>query len=244
MAESSFAKGRGKDTPELPERSGAFPALSGFKWKGRKPFQAGWHHEDVKFVPCKGMGLFYIFSARKGGSSFSMEVRTEIRYASVEDIHGMGRVYADTWKAAYRGIIPQDFLDGLMPAWWEDRYRQTLGKEGMPKSVVLLLDGQIIGVSSIMKTRDEDLSEAFGEIISLYVLPEYWHRGFGSHILDFVTGELKAMGFAYCVLWTLEENLRAQAAYERFGFTRDGGRKSLEFAGQPVWEIRYRMPLS
>jgi RimJ/RimL family protein N-acetyltransferase len=169
-----------------------------------------------------------------------MKDRYEIRYAAMEDIHGMGRVYVDTWKAAYRGMIPQEFLDGLTASRWEDRYRQTLGKEGMPKAAVLLLDGQIIGVSSFMKTRDNDLTDDYGEIISIYVLPEYWHMGYGTLMLNWVTRELEKLGFTDCVLWTLEENLRAQRAYERFGFTRDGARKNQEFSGKDVWEIRYR----
>ncbi len=164
----------------------------------------------------------------------------EIRYAAMDDIHGMGRVYADTWKAAYQGMIPQEFLDGLTASRWEDRYRQTLGKEGMSNAAVLLLEGQIIGVSSFMKTRDADLADNYGEIISIYVLPEYWHMGFGRLMLDWVTRELKKLGYTDCSLWTLEDNLRAQRAYERFGFMRDGSRKSQEFCGKDVWEIRYR----
>ncbi len=169
-----------------------------------------------------------------------MEGNYEIRYAAMEDIHGMGIVYVDTWKAAYQGIIPQEFLDGLTASRWEDRYRQTLGKEGLSNAAVLLLDGQVIGVSSFMKTRDADLADEYGEIISIYVLPEYWHMGFGRLMLDWVTRELKKLGFTDCALWTLEDNLRAQRAYERFGFARDGARKSQEFCGKNVWEIRYR----
>ena len=173
-----------------------------------------------------------------------MEVNCEIRYASMDDIHSMGRVYVDTWKAAYQGMIPKEFLDGLTASRWVDSYRKTLNREGMPKAAVLVLDGQIIGVSSFMQTRDEDLSENYGEIISLYVLPEYWRQGFGSRLMGWVTGELKAMGFRHCALWTLEGNLRAQKAYERFGFKKDGHRKSVEIGGASVDNIRYRLDLN
>ena len=168
----------------------------------------------------------------------------EIRYAIPEDIPGMGRVYADTWKAAYQGMIPKEYLHDLTASRWEERYRQTLNREGSPKAAVLVHEGQVIGVSSFIQTRDEDLPPSYGEIISIYVLPEYWQRGLGTRLLSWVAGELHAMGFSHCALWTLEENLRAQKAYERFGFTRDGARKSQEFCGVPVWEIRYRMALS
>lgn len=167
----------------------------------------------------------------------------EIRYAQPDDIPGMALVYVKTWQAAYQGMIAQNFLDQLSPSRWEESYQKSLGKEGRPKAAVLLEGGQVIGVSSFNKTRDEDLGERYGEIISLYVLPEYWRMGLGSQMLCWVTRELKNMGFSHCMLWTLEDNVRAQRAYERFGFQKDGQAKGFEIGGGEVTEIRYQMKL-
>lgn len=166
-----------------------------------------------------------------------------IRYAVPEDIPGMGRVYVDTWKAAYRGMIPEEYLHSLTYEGWEEKYRSRYAIQEGYHLAVLDLDGRIIGVSSFMKARDEDLPETFGEIVSIYVLPEYWHMGYGRRLLGFAAAEMKEFGFDGCALWTLEDNLRAQKAYERFGFSRDGARKSYAFSGTPVWEIRYRKAL-
>ncbi len=168
----------------------------------------------------------------------------EIRYALPQDIPGMSRVYVDTWKAAYRGMIPKEYLHGLDASRWEDRCRQTFNREGSPKAAVITQDGQVIGVSSFSKTRDDDLPPSYGEIISIYVLPEYWHMGYGTRMLAWVAEEMKGLGFSSCALWTLEENARAQRAYQRFGFKRDGARKSQEIGGAQVWEVRYRLNLS
>ncbi len=164
-----------------------------------------------------------------------------IRYSTVNDIHGMGIVYVDTWKAAYQGMIPQDYLDGLTYESWEEKYRARFSQITDYNVAVLDLDGRIIGVTSMMKTRDDDLPDSFGEIVSIYVLPEYWHQGLGKMMLEWAVKELKKQGFTDCVLWTLEDNHRARRAYEHFGFERDGARKSQEFCGKDVWEIRYRM---
>ena len=168
----------------------------------------------------------------------------EIRYATWDDIHGMGRVYVDTWKAAYQGMIPKSYLDGLTYESWEERYRSRFSQmEGY--HVAVLTDGdRVIGVTSFTRTRDRDLIETCGEIVSIYVLQEYWHQGLGKMMLEWAVKELKKLGFTDCVLWTLEENHRAQRAYERFGFVRDGARQSQEFNGTPVWEIRYHMSIS
>ena len=172
-----------------------------------------------------------------------MDANYEIRYASVDDIHGMGRVYVDTWKAAYQGMIPQEFLDGLTYESWEGRYRSRFSKMEGYHVAVLTLEDRIIGVMSFMKTRDDGLPETCGEIVSIYVLQEYWHQGFGKLMLDWAVKELKSLGFTECVLWTLEDNHLAQSAYERFGFKPDGARQSQEFCGKAVWEIRYCMKI-
>jgi GNAT superfamily N-acetyltransferase len=169
-----------------------------------------------------------------------MKDRYELRYAAMDDIHGMGRVYVDTWKAAYQNMIPKEYLDGLTIEGWEEKYRSRFSKtEGYHVAVLTDAD-KIIGVMSFMKTRDTDLPNNCGEIVSIYVLQEYWHQGLGKMMLDWAVKELQKLGFTGCALWTLEDNLRAQRAYEHFGFERDGARQSQEFCGKDVWEIRYQ----
>lgn len=172
-----------------------------------------------------------------------MKDRYELRYAAMEDIHGMGRVYVDTWKAAYQGMIPQEYLNGLTIEGWEEKYRSRFSKTEGYHVAVLTKDESIIGVMSFMKTRDHDLPETCGEIVSIYVLQEYWHQGLGKMMLGWAVKELQTLGFTDCALWTLEDNLQAQRAYERFGFVRDGARQSQEFCNTPVWEIRYQMKI-
>ena len=167
----------------------------------------------------------------------------EIRYATWDDVPGMGRVYVDTWKAAYQGMIPQEFLHELTYESWEERYRSRFSKMEGYHVAVLTLDEKVIGVMSFSRSRDEDLPEGFAEIVSIYVLPDYWHMGYGKKMLAWAVDELKKLGFGDCALWTLEDNHRAQRAYERFGFVKDGARKSQEFSGTPVWEVRYRKKL-
>ena len=43
---------------------------------------------------------------------FALEVlNLEIRKASKEDIKGVSRVYVDSWRNTYRGLVPDDYLD-------------------------------------------------------------------------------------------------------------------------------------
>jgi len=46
-----------------------------------------------------------------------------VRHAAVGDAPALGRVHVRAWQAAYRGQMPDDYLDGLRPeereAGWE-----------------------------------------------------------------------------------------------------------------------------
>jgi hypothetical protein len=46
----------------------------------------------------------------------------EIRYiASSDDRTAISRIYEESWKYSYRGIIPQELLDALPESRWADK---------------------------------------------------------------------------------------------------------------------------
>jgi len=52
-----------------------------------------------------------------------------IRRANIEDADGIAKVHVDSWKTTYKGIIPNNFLNGLS---YEDRtelWKQNINKE-------------------------------------------------------------------------------------------------------------------
>ena len=46
-----------------------------------------------------------------------------IRQATFDDAHAFGLVHAETWRMAYRGIVPDDFLDAIDPVRWGEQQR-------------------------------------------------------------------------------------------------------------------------
>lgn len=101
----------------------------------------------------------------------------------------ISNVYEQSWKFAYKGIILQNYLDSIPSGQWcgaldnSDRY-----------NLVMLDRDKIIGTSSYCKSRFEDY-ENWGEIISIYFLPEYMGKGYGKCLLEQAVEELKAMSF-------------------------------------------------
>lgn len=145
----------------------------------------------------------------------------------------ISNVYEQSWKFAYKGIVPQDYLDSIPKGQWcgafdnPDRY-----------TFVMLEGDKIIGTSSYCKSRFEKFKN-WGEIISIYFLPEYMGRGYGKQLLEQVVEELKSMGFGKIFLWVLEENHRARHFYEKCGFKYNGEYMDDIIGGKKLRELQY-----
>lgn len=106
------------------------------------------------------------------------------------------------------------------------------------KNLVMVQDEMIIGTSGFGKSRMEEMS-GFGEIISLYFLPEYMGKGYGRLLLREVVGELKRMDFDKVFLWVLEENRNARRFYEKCGFVQTERRLTSNIGGKELKEVQY-----
>lgn len=84
-----------------------------------------------------------------------------------DNLNKISQIYEESWKSAYKGIIPQDYLDHLPKGKWAN----NLSSEGR-RSLVMIEDNQMIGTSSYGSSRLSRLHE-YGEIISIYMLRLY-----------------------------------------------------------------------
>lgn len=163
-----------------------------------------------------------------------MSELTEIRYVTqLDDRLAISKVYEESWKYAYQGIVPQDYLDSIPAGQWGSRIEQA-----DRKNLVMVQDGIIIGTSGFGKSRIEEMN-GFGEIISLYFLPEYMRKGYGRLLLQAVVSELKKMGFDKVFLWVLEENRNARYFYEKCGFVQTEHYLISNIGGKELKEVQY-----
>ena len=159
-----------------------------------------------------------------------MEIR---RVNPTDNFSAIGEIYVQSWRAAYRGIVPQDYLDGLQGARWAGFLA-----EGHPASFVILENEGYIGTSAVCAARDEKMT-GFGEVISIYLLPEYFGKGYAEPLLCCAVNALVKEGFADIYLWVLEENARARRFYEKHGFAHNGDAASITISGKELTELRY-----
>lgn len=164
-----------------------------------------------------------------------MDVST-IRWAGLDDAAGVAEVHVAAWRAAYRGLLADDVLDGLDVSRRTKSWSQWLAAShageptdnSSPVSHRLLVaetDARIVGWAGFGAGR-EDGSAHLGELAGLYVHPRHWGRRVGHALLASVEQELLAARFEAAYLWVLRGNSRAIEFYERHGWHADGTAKT------------------
>ena len=168
------------------------------------------------------------------------------RVAVPDDAAEIAQIHVRSWQEAYRGLLPQDFLDALAPAQRTGGWRESLAAQTPPTpAAVVITDKQaILGFARVCPTRDEEEQDKLvGELSSIYLRPDTWRQGLGRQLMTHALDLLREAGNAAATLWVLQGNTRAIAFYEANGWSADGALKHATIADVPVTEIRYRISL-
>ena len=168
----------------------------------------------------------------------------EVRKAAAQDASGIAFVHVRSWQVAYRGHMPDEFLDGLDVEKRTNMWREVTQD---PDKIVFVAedwDGNIVGFSALGPSRDADANPNTAEVAAIYVHPEKWKKGIGRALLCASLDQVRKCKFDQITLWVLEGNQRARSFYESFGFIQDGAIKDDDhWKSFAVREVRYRLNL-
>ena len=158
----------------------------------------------------------------------------KIRYINQDDdLLEISNIYEHSWKFAYKDIIPQNYFDNIPKGCWAN----GIAKEGMT-NLVLIKNGIAIGTASFCKSRWKEYND-YGEIVSIYFLPDYMGKGYGNHLLQKCIEDLKTLSYDKILLWVLEDNLRARKFYEKSGFVCSYVYLNDNIGGKKLREVMY-----
>jgi ribosomal protein S18 acetylase RimI-like enzyme len=175
-------------------------------------------------------------------------VNTEVRRAQLDDCAAIAAVQVAGWRAAYRGLIPDAYLDGLEV---DEQARKWAGiltdpAPGRRPAGRLLVSedaedagGTIRGFVAFgppLGSEQARLTE--GQLYAIYADPQRWGLGVGHALIEAATVGLRGMGARTAHLWVLKGNERAEHFYLRHGWVLDGGRRDEEFGGVVVQLVR------
>ena len=139
-----------------------------------------------------------------------------IRDAAYADSPDLARLQVDSYRSAYAGILPQEYLDRFT---YEE---QTLDWQELlagPKEFILLVAEREIGglAGYALGHRGETAVAGYdSELDGLHVSRQDQRQGAGRALMREIAGRLKDSGANSMVLWVLVQN-PARALYERLG---------------------------
>lgn len=169
-----------------------------------------------------------------------------MRPAERADAEAIASVHIDSWRWAYRGLLPSGYLrrlrEGELAARWERRLSLVELDEAIR---VVEIDGRVGGFVNFGPRRDDPtwLGHA-GEIYMLYLEPSLVGRGLGARLITQAFDELARVRCHWVVVWVLAKNHPARRFYERAGMRLDGARRWDPFGDRAVPVVRYAAPLN
>ena len=154
-------------------------------------------------------------------------------WAAIADLH------IASWRSAYRGILPETYLDDTI---FEERrayWRPALGRPGRDDLVIVAARGlELSGVMAVRLGADRGYDAT---IENLHVRPDLRGGGLGRRLIAAAAERLMAARVSTICLWVFDGNESAIRFYERLGGRREA-RGFDDFAGahtphtRIVWE--------
>jgi ribosomal protein S18 acetylase RimI-like enzyme len=164
-----------------------------------------------------------------------------IRPATSEDLSAIAQVHVEAWQQAYRGLVPQQYLDGLSVDTRENAWIEVFD-QGASLLLVAEDSGSVIGFSSYGASREQGASLGTAELYAIYVAPQYWSTGVGRGLFQRTRQDLVERGFDRISVWVLAGNERAIRFYRANGFQRVvDSEVSIEIGGKEFLEIKFEI---
>lgn len=141
--------------------------------------------------------------------------KIEIRYIKdTDDRFAISRIYEESWRFAYKDIVPKSYLDSIPSGKWAAHLDNT-----DMHTLVALENNKLMGTASYCKS--------------------YMGQGYGTKLLKVVVDELAKLGYHDIFLWVLEANTRARVFYEKAGFIFSNKFLVDNIGGQELREVQY-----
>ena len=171
-----------------------------------------------------------------------------IRPATPDDAPAIARIHIRGWQQAYRGQLPDSFLEALdsslerRTTYWAAQIEGA--DRGGRRVIIAEHEGSPVGFATFGPAEGEAPDRQLGEVYAIYLDPAHWSQGYGRALFQAATEGLRGAGFKQAVLWVLESNARARRFYERAGWKPDGETKRDERGPVVLDEVRYRVTLA
>lgn len=163
-----------------------------------------------------------------------------IRRADSIDAASISKIHVETWRSAYRNLLPASVLTDQSVehrlSFWSTELRA--GNSSTNRTWVAEDAGEVIGFVSVGPCRDSDRANPTDwELFAIYLLEAHWGRGIGRDLAVQALRSIPPIASSVS-LWVLSGNERAINFYQQLGFNRDNSQREEIFGGKVVTELR------
>lgn len=130
-------------------------------------------------------------------------------------------IQTESWKAAFKDIVPADILSKCTQTERVTEMYRKLLAEHKGNGYILELDGKPHCIAWWDATREKDMP-GFAELICIHSLRENWRKGCGKMMMERILSDMERAGYSKIMLWVFEDNVRAIRFYEALGFVASG----------------------
>lgn len=164
--------------------------------------------------------------------------RFEIRQAVPDDLMMIASVLVRTWRATFRGIIADDYLDAMTVEEQAVRHaRRMRFPDAFMMAAADMDEDRVIGFANYGRARG--MPPAFDrELYELYLLPEFHGAGIGSALVRAVAAHCREQRGSSLFAWVLKDNPN-RMFYEHLG-ARSVGQGRVRVGGENLDQLAYR----
>ena len=149
----------------------------------------------------------------------------QIRKVQIGDEKSLAYIQTESWKAAFKKIVPTDLLLECTQMERAIAMYKRLLEEQKGNGYILEVDGTPHCIAYWDATREKDMT-GFAELICIHSLKDGWHKGFGSLMMKQILDDVKDAGYSKIMLWVFDNNIPAIKFYEKHGFIASGNKRS------------------
>lgn len=164
-----------------------------------------------------------------------------LRVANQNDIPALAQLHCQGWKDSYEDLVPQDYLDGLAPQEFTEKWQKWMGDDISTTLIAEDKNGTPVGFSMFgaLKTQVPGQSAIrpvySSELYAIYLDKNHWGKGLAQQFFQKTAENLKDQKHYSMALWVVGGNKRACKFYEKMGGQRIG-KKVVEIGGRKVKE--------
>lgn len=162
-----------------------------------------------------------------------------IRKANINDAKEIAHIRVDGWKTAYKGLIPDSFLDTLNYDIEASRIKSKIDKTDPEFTSDILVyeeDSKVLAYAYYGKALDSSFANYQSEVLALYVLPAKKGMGIGTKLMNEIKELLSKQGYRNMIVWCLKGNYSSIKFYEHLGGVVKEERE-FEIDGMKVTEL-------